>query len=39
MTLRNLARVALALLFLTGLVAGGVHAKASVLATAFTTVS
>lgn len=39
MILRNLARVALALLFLTGLVAGGVHAKASVLEIAFATVS
>ncbi len=27
MTLRNLARLGLALLLLTGLVAGGVHAK------------
>ncbi len=29
MTLRNLARLGLAILLLTGLVAGGVHAKAA----------
>jgi hypothetical protein len=35
MTLRNLARLGLALLFLTGLVAGGVHARTETHSAAF----